>query len=395
MWSWWRKGEKIVEIENRLRDDLWDAIKTHYEHEDYTEAVRDALLFATEMLRDLSGEDKDGSKLVDATLMGTTPIIQINKNETTTEKDIQQGIGFALKGLMQANRNPLSHEKKEYTEYDADAIILYTNYILEQINQSKTTAMDTVKVLLYDDNFTATEEYAKELLKEIPAKKRYDLLVSLYLDRSSLEQHRLTYFIPILYNSLTKAAKSDFIRVVDKDLMICQDNLALRMYFHYFMKFTYSELSRLSKLRIEALIRDSLSNGKTIVNNNGEIDCNSAGTLATWVDDKLDLLESKDELIDIVFNKIFYGGDEEGFVFEYFELPLCNLLLDVSALTSKQVKIIKGKLLSGDEYMYNFLYEYIEDCADKGIVDLFGTEFAVCKEKIYKAQGISTEELPF
>ena len=69
-------------MENKLREDLWKSIQAHYERNDYTEAVRDAIFHTSELLREKSGfYDKDGSKLVEASLLGNTPAILV-KNET-------------------------------------------------------------------------------------------------------------------------------------------------------------------------------------------------------------------------------------------------------------------------------------------------------------------------
>ena len=143
-----------MEIEKRLRHDLWKSIRAHYERTDYTEAVRDAVLFVCELLREKSGiEDKDGTKLVDAVLLGTNPAISVSKSETTTERDFQQGIGFSFKGIMLAIRNPLSHEKTEYSQEDAEAIILYINFLLNQVDHSGGfSKIENITTLLYDED---------------------------------------------------------------------------------------------------------------------------------------------------------------------------------------------------------------------------------------------------
>lgn len=41
-----------MEMESRLRPDLWKAIQAHYERQDYTEAVRDAIFHTSEVLRE-------------------------------------------------------------------------------------------------------------------------------------------------------------------------------------------------------------------------------------------------------------------------------------------------------------------------------------------------------
>ena len=118
-------------MENKLREDLWKSIQAHYERNDYTESVRDAIFHTSELLRELSGiDDKDGTTLINEALLGKDPSILVNKNETTTERDIQQGIGFAFKGIMQSVRNLISHEKFTYTQNEAEDNI--QNYDLKK-----------------------------------------------------------------------------------------------------------------------------------------------------------------------------------------------------------------------------------------------------------------------
>ena len=123
--------------------------------------------------------------------MGANPPISVSKNETTTEKDFQQGIGFSFKGIMQAIRNPLSHEKTAYSQEDAEAIILYINFLLNQVDHSGGfNKIESITTLLYDEDTPSSAEYADLLLKEVPVKKRYDLLVELFNDRENLRQRQ-------------------------------------------------------------------------------------------------------------------------------------------------------------------------------------------------------------
>ena len=285
-----------MKIDIKIREDLWKAIQAHYERSDYTEAVRDAVFHMSEVLREKGSiEDKDGSKLVDAALLGNNPAILVSKNETTTEKDFQQGIGFAFKGIMQSVRNPLSHESFQYTQDEAEVLILYINFLLNQVDKSGgSTKIENIVELLLDDDFTDTQEYAELLLKEVPSKKRYDLLLELYQKRAKLPQNKLNYFLTALFESLTKAAKSDFVRVVSTSLMKCKDDANLRMYCHYFMDDTYAEIDKLAQLRIEDLMLKSLNAGKyenvyDFENDTHEKKC-TAGSLSTWINNKLDLL---------------------------------------------------------------------------------------------------------
>lgn len=386
-----------MEIKNRLRNDLWKAVYAHYEGKDYTESVRDAMLYVCEFLREKSGIiDKDGTKLVENTLFGNSPVILVNKNETTTEKDVQQGTGFLLKGLMQAIRNPLSHEKTTYLQNDSEAIILFVNYVLNQIDSSGgRSKIDSLKDLIYDANFTSSKEYAELLIKEIPVKKRYDLLLDLYRDRESLTQNKLKNFLDELMNSLSSAEFSDFIQVVTSSLMICQNDRDLRMYFHYFMESTYSHIDRLAQLRIENLIYDSIKYGEIENKFDFELreeteECNSQGTLGTWIDDKLYLLSNKEQILDKLFMKLGGGNSsEQKYVLTFF----CDCVFNSSVkLTDYRKNIIKDGLKNGDKQFSDNLFCIMTFEEKSTWYESFKDDYELCCEKNKKEDD---EELPF
>lgn len=363
-----------MEIEKRIREDFWKAVQAHYERGDHTEAVRDAIFFVSNLLRDLSGiEDKDGTKLVESALMGTSPAILVNRYETTTEKDIQQGIAFSLKGIMQCVRNPLSHEKTEYTQEQAEAIILFVDFLLRQIDQSGgTRKIQDIKQLLYDKDFTASEEYAELLLKEVPKKKRYPLLLELYKDRENLQENKLSSFIGKLIESLTKTEKSDFVHVVSNSLMICKDDKDLRMYFHYFMKDTYSEIDRLAKLRVEDFIKKSIARGKFEEVPWGK-EVNEDGSLSTWTASYLDVFECRETLHSMLFSKIAHGKpEEEDFALHYFS----SFIFDGSkSLRPWEIELIKKKMRENDGRYYRYLYYIMIDPEPSEWKELFKEEY--------------------
>ena len=114
-----------MDIQALIREDLWKVINNHYEKQDYTEALRDAMFLVKDILQDKSGyTDKDNTKLVESALLGKNAAIKINKYETESEINFQEGIGFAFKGLIMHLRNPISHDRLEYTEEQAFAQLL-------------------------------------------------------------------------------------------------------------------------------------------------------------------------------------------------------------------------------------------------------------------------------
>ena len=388
-----------MEMENKLREDLWKAIQAHYERNDFTEAVRDCMYHICDILREKSGlQDKDGTKLVEAALLGSNPGILINKNESTSEKDIQQGIGNAFKGLIQSVRNPLSHEKTyTYTKDEADAIILYSNFLLNRVDCSGgATKIEDVTELLLDEDFTDSEEYALLLLKEVPAKKRYDLLLHLFSIRVELPQHKLKYFLNALMESLTKAAKNDFVRIVSNALMRCKDDRELRMYCHYFMTETFDKIDKLAQLRIEDLAFKSIRAGTVTYQNDPSTNeekasCSSAGSLGTWFSTHLDLLSNKDKIIALLIDKTDWTKQEEDYVFEYFGSVINDLFNSHYGFTEKQIATIKRKLSKGDEHYYNILFEFLDLGEDEIYQELFGLEYRKCETVMDAGEG----ELPF
>lgn len=382
-------------MEERIRADLWKAIQAHYERKDYTEAVRDTIFHICEVLRDKSGlVDKDGTKLIDSALLGSNPLVLINKNETTTEKNIQQGVGLALKGIMLGIRDLISHEKTLLSEDEAEVLILYINYLLNQIDKSKAPSkICDIKDLLFDQDFTGTEEYAKCLIKEVPSKKRYDLLIDLYNERAQLPQNTLRFFMKELINSQTKASLDDFIRIVSSSLIRCKNDSALRMYFHYFMVPTYEKIDKLAQLRIEDLILKSLKCGKIeeVRDRYGslvEAEVNPDGTLATWVSGRIRILNSHDKMIDTLYEKINRSQSEAKYVLQYFA---SDLIRDDYSFKPYDEYTIKKLLLDGNKEMFKTISSLISfPTEDDEISIRFGKELEKCRVLLY-----GDEDIPF
>jgi len=86
--------------------------KVELMQENYFHAVFEATKGLAQRIRELSGEDSDGSKLIDKVFMGENPILAINTLQTETEKSEHKGFALLLKGCFAAVRNPLAHEPK-------------------------------------------------------------------------------------------------------------------------------------------------------------------------------------------------------------------------------------------------------------------------------------------
>lgn len=84
-----------MDIQTIIRKDLWKAIEAHYEKQDYTESLRDAMLFVNEIIQEKSGlYDKDNTALMQndkldmfETKYEIIEILQLKLNKSEKEQD--------------------------------------------------------------------------------------------------------------------------------------------------------------------------------------------------------------------------------------------------------------------------------------------------------------------
>lgn len=80
--------------------------------DDFFGAVFEAIKGLGDRLREMTGLDEDGSRLVDAALCGANPVLALNALNTLTLRNEQTGIASIMKGLFSAFRNPSAHEPR-------------------------------------------------------------------------------------------------------------------------------------------------------------------------------------------------------------------------------------------------------------------------------------------
>ena len=88
--------------------------------ENYFHAVFEATKGLAERIREKSGVDGDGAKLVDRVFLGDKPSLALNSLRTETEWSQQRGFAALVKGCFAAVRNPLAHEPKILWEGEED-----------------------------------------------------------------------------------------------------------------------------------------------------------------------------------------------------------------------------------------------------------------------------------
>lgn len=378
-----------MNIKEYIRDDLWKAVETHYQNSDYTAALRDAIFFISELIRERSGlHDKDGAKLVESSFLGKNPSIKINKGETETERNMQEGIGYALKGIMMAIRNPLSHEPIEYQKNDTDTILLFVNYLLSFVDKSKKkTKIEDFLTFIKDSNFPHDEEYAEVLVNEVPKKKRLDLLVEIFNTRDEFSDYSINNFIKKLDERLSVGEREIFVNLIDQELLLCQDDIRLRKFIHFFTPLYYKHLSSLTAKRLERILLKSLIAGK--VDENGK--CCKEGALATWINAKIKMLELREKFIEKLYNKIETSEEDREYVLKFFGNAIFN---DDEELTEHRKEIIKNYL---DAFDRTFVYEMHRQLSAVFDIEPNSTWAIEFKEKLEQSfqQVREFEDIPF
>lgn len=383
----------------QLREDFYKAIKNHYEQSDYTEALRDAMFFVRDLLQEKSGfVNKDNTELVESSLLGKNAAIKINKYETKSEMNFQEGIGFALKGLVMHLRHPISHEKIEYSEQDADAQLLYINYLINQIDKSSGRSLITDWLdYLKSKNFTASKSFAQELIKELPKKQQYDLLVSIWRERYSFEPHTIHFFVDELVSKLSAQEKISFVNIMNAELINCSGNNELSMMFHLFAKHFYNALKKVVKIHIEDIVKIGIENG-LYVNDKA---VGTYSVCATWADGCIESFTTKEDVLNVIRNRFFYSEDSNRYI-RYFFGEYVNL--NNPEILNAMKDDIKSYLSYGCKYIYDSVDSYYLDCIlDNGnweetiIYKEFGKEFEQCKQQLEEKkmkQAIALKSIP-
>ena len=275
-----------MNLQSEISTELWEAVSKSYEGGNHSNAISDAIRYLFDTIREKSGVEKDGHLLVDQSFGGNTPKLQLNKLQTETERMERNGFMEMLKGIYSGLRNPRSHEGRIDSPETAEAIIVFINYLLTVINQAKQPfTVDEWIDRVYDPYFDEDPEYAEALVAEIPPRKRFDTLINLYQSRNVKAQNVLRYVFEALYKVLEETQIKEFLRTVSGELKKIRDTNDIRLHLVILRPEFWLELDKVSKMRIEKIMTESIAAGGYIKSYDEDFaptyKC-TGGKLATW-----------------------------------------------------------------------------------------------------------------
>lgn len=386
-----------------MKELLKESIKTHYENEDYTEVVRDALLCLTSEIRKKSDlTDSDGVDLINKAFSEKQPLIKINKLETTTDKNKHRGIMDLSKGLIEYFRNPMSHSKQEYSKEVADAIlVLLDEVILEEIVESKSiNSIDDWYLEITNELFPNTERYAKNLVSTIPNKKYYELSVMLYKNRNNIPRLK-DKIIDELVNNLSPEEFKDYCHVIEKDLFGNAQINEIISSLKFLSTNIWKKLSNLTKTKIEDMALEDISklyidfeyDGVDYIptkQQNGYILENSKHILENF--------SNLQDIINILIEKLTIGTNEflQDYLFDNYFLLIIN---NSSEVYYDLIDVIYDGLgYKNKPVWYNTVKKIIRDLPKDNdwytsLANGFGLE-PLDKDQLENLE-ISQEDLPF
>jgi len=165
-------------------------------------------------VRERTGLESDGVALVGQAFGGNAPKLKVSPLQTESDWNVQRELKQLLRGMYQTVRNPRSHGKISDSEDDSQAIILFVNYLVKLIGQSKSPFSKTEFVSrVFDPDFVASERYSDLLASEIPAKKRLEVFFDVYRDKLDGKGENLKFFFAALLKQLDDEDKNQFMSV--------------------------------------------------------------------------------------------------------------------------------------------------------------------------------------
>lgn len=390
----------MATMKDSISKDCWEVIRDNYEKGSYTTAIINLIQYINEVCREKTGLPLDNTKLMEKAFLGDKPSLLINKFETQTEKNIQEGIGYLMKGVCLAIRNPRSHERYSDDQKTATTIILFLDYILGFIRNSKqSNLIDDWTEIIFDENFSENPKYSEELFNAMPKNKKMDILIMVFRNSDRIKSRNVMPFIKLIIDSMTEKEKAEYFELMSKFLIKATDNDQLRKFFMIFPDKYWHNISKLAKIRIESMVKKSVENGTycTEYDNYGNIEeyYLSSGQLAISAMHHIPMFENKNEIYEI-FGDIMMSEDVDKIEFlrefrDLFYIDADDIVKCDSLNWAIDASISKDKK---NKWIVAIVKDHIKWKETKSWIENFETTFDDVFE-IKKVEPITDEELPF
>jgi uncharacterized protein (TIGR02391 family) len=305
-----------MNLETKLEPKLWEAVRASLEARKFTGAILDGMHLLSDVIRERSGLEGDGVSLIGAAFGGSTPKLKVNRMQTESEQNEQRGVEALLRGLYQAIRNPRSHGAHRDDERDADAILLFVNYLLRIVDQSRSPySLPVFVARVFDPDFVPSERYAKLLVNEIPANRRLTTCLEIFSKRSEADREKVKYFFAEIISIMSTEEVGELCDIMSDELRQTDDEDTIRFVLRAFPEDLWPRFNEIARLRVVNKLIRSVVDGKWVAKQNR---C-SGGALGTWATDIICQFTLKDDLWRALTDKLRSSDSEQqDYVFQYF-----------------------------------------------------------------------------
>lgn len=376
-----------MNLETRLPEALWAAVRPNYEKRNFTGAILDAFYFLSELLRTKSGVEGDGAALIGQALGGAAPKIKLNRLQTESEWNIQRGLEQLLRGFYQAVRNPRSHDKVVDSEDEAQTLIIFIGYLVHQLDQAKAqfSRQDFLQRVL-DPDFVPQARYAELLVADIPPRLRIDIFLDVYRVKENWKPENVRHFLNALLALLNEDEIKQICEVLSEDLKTSDSDTTVRVILASFSPTLWPKLNEAARLRIENKLIRSVRDGRYDVASG---QCRN-GSLGTWATNIFAQMTLKDEMISAIANKLWSRNSEDrAYIFQYI-LESLRALSDVMPASVEAA--LQARLKAGDDQAHAHLWMSCPWNEDEWTADL---KNALSTFKATEPTNDSNDDIPF
>lgn len=368
---------------------LWDAIRHHYETASWSSVMLDAVNALGDELRAKSGLQGDGTNLVGQALGGKSPRVKLNKLVTESDQNVQAGIESIARGLYQAIRNPRSHGRVPDTESDAAAVVIFVNYLLQQLGQARDAfTIDAFLESLRDRNFVPSQRYAALLLADVPKSKLGDTVSVAFAQRPS-NCEPLREFFTVGIGLLEPVDRADFFELVTSHVKAAQSDGDLRTIFQSLAPVFWKEIGEVARLRAEHWIAKSLRDGLFDASTRKF----QAGTLATWARTFFPNFTLKAEIANaIVAGVASSNRNSRSYALQHFLYEIDEV---VDAPPHRLISVIKKQLSEGSQETHDAVRSLLMWHQDDAWTEAFEKAVDAFVAKPQPRADFSDDDIPF
>jgi|SRR5690554_1619092 len=344
-------------------EDPHSKIQKEYDAGNFTSAVKTAILFLTECIRDRTDLVLDGDSLVTRALSPNSPLIRLNSLSTQSEIDEQTGHMMILQGVYKSIRNPRNHNLKTDDKFTCDSILTLINFYVKSIKTAKTFFdFDEIVSIIKDRHFDRSKEYADEIAKTIPDNKRFDTLTNLIriIDNSNFVN--IAFLIRSSIELLEKEEREGF-HDYCSNLLHKTDNHTTIKALVFALSEVWNELKTAARIRIEGMLIQALKQTMFIETKtmdafgdySVELVLKEEGHLAQYlryVPVPYTKKVSPSQVDDILMEKLTREPLYAEFVFEYFDTFVFG---EDGSLNTRYENVVCSQLDAGNQKVYEEL----------------------------------------